>query len=145
MLVTPQIQQSVSARSAVVAATQDVGGCTMSPGAGISQLNQAISERQATISRLAALSMTAVPSGQLLLADFRQLLQQSVRADQDFIGWMQDIQNSATCPVDTSTDASYQAGLRASRRASRAKSGFLGLWNPLASQFGQPTFTAPQI
>jgi hypothetical protein len=68
-----------------------------------------------------------------------------VRADEDFIGWMQDFQNSGTCPVKTSTDAAYRAGLRASSRAYAAKTGFLGLWNPLASQLGQPTFTASQI
>jgi hypothetical protein len=85
------------------------------------------------------------PGGQQLLAEFKQVFQQSVRADEDFIGWMQDFQNSGTCPVKTSTDAAYRAGLRASSRAYAAKTGFLGLWNPLASQLGQPTFTASQI
>jgi hypothetical protein len=143
--VTPQIQQSVSARSTVVRATQGVGACTMAPSRGISLMNQAISERRAVISRLGTLSVTAVPNGQELLADFKQVLQQSIRADQGFIGWMQDIQNSGTCPVSTTTDASYQAGLQASRQANSAKHSFLGLWNPLASKFAQPRYTASQI
>ena len=143
--VTPQIRQSVSARSTVVTATQGVGACTMAPSKGISLMNQAISERRAVITRLGTLSVTAVPSGRQLLADFKQVLQQSIRADQGFIGWMRDTQNSGTCPVNTTTDASYQAGLQASRQANSAKHSFLRLWNPLASRFSQPRYTASQI
>jgi hypothetical protein len=143
--VTPQIRQSVSARSTVVTAAQGVGACTMAPSRGISLMNQAVSERRAVITRLGTLSVTAVQGGQQLLADFKQVLRQSIRADQGFIGWMKDIQNSGTCPVNTTTDASYQAGLHASRQANSAKRSFLGLWNPLASQFGQPRYTASQI
>ena len=82
---------------------------------------------------------------QRLLADFKHVLQQSIRADRGFIGWMQNIKNSGTCPMNTTADASYQAGLQASRQANSAKSSFLGLWNPLASRFGQPRYTASQI
>jgi hypothetical protein len=96
--VTPQIRRSVSARSTVVTATQGVGACTMTPGKGISLMNQAIRERRAVITRLGTLSVTAVPHGQQLLADFKQVLQQSIRADQDFITWMRNARNSGTCP-----------------------------------------------
>jgi hypothetical protein len=126
-------------------AAQRVGACTIAPSKGISLMNQAISERRAVITRLGALSVTAVPNGQRLLADFKQVLRQSIRADQGFIGWMQDIKSSGTCPVNTTTDASYQAGLQASRQANSAKRSFLGLWNPLASRFSQPRYTASQI
>ena len=143
--VTPQIRRSASARAAVVRAAQRVGACTMKPSEGIGLMNQAISERRAVIGRLGTLSVTAVPNGQRLLADFKQVLQQSIRADQGFTGWMRDIQNSGTCPLNTAADASYQAGLRASRQANSAKLSFLGLWNPLASRFGQPRYTASQI
>ena len=143
--VTPQVRQSVSARGTVVRATQGVGACRMAPDKGISLMNQAISERRAVITRLGTLSVTAVPNGQRLLADFKQVLRQSIRADQGFMGWMRDIQNSGTCPVNTTADASYRAGLRASRQANSAKHSFLGLWNPLARRFGQPRYTASQI
>ena len=143
--VTPQIRRSASARSTVVTATRGVGACTMAPSKGIGLMNQAISERRAVITRLRTLSVTAVPSGQRLLTDFKQVLQQSIRADQGFVRWMRDIQSSGTCPVNTTTDASYQAGLQASRQANSVKHSFLGRWNPLASRFGQPRYTASQI
>jgi hypothetical protein len=143
--VTPQIRRSVSARSTVVTATQAVAACTMVPSTGISLINQAISKRRAVITRLGTLSVTAVRGGPRLLADFKQVLRQSIRADQDFIGWMQDAENSGTCPVNPTSDASYQAGLQASLQANSAKRSFLGRWNPLASRFGQPRYTASQI
>lgn len=142
--VAAQIQQSVAARRTVVRATGAVGGCTMTPSTGISLMNQAISQRQAVITRLGSLQVNAIPGGQALLADLKQVLQHSITADQDFTGWMQDIQNAGTCPVGTSTDASYRAALRESTLAVTAKKQFLALWNPLASHFGQPTFTAAQ-
>jgi hypothetical protein len=143
--VAPQIRRSVSARATVVRATRGVGACKMAPGRGISLMNQAISDRRAVVTRLGTLSVTAVPNGQRLLVDFKQVLQRSIRADQGFIGWMQDIRRSGTCPVNTTADASYRAGLQASRRADSAKHSFLGLWDPLASRLGQPRYTASQI
>ena len=143
--VTPQIRQSASARSTVVTATQGVGACAMAPSKGIRLMNQAINERRAVITRLGTLPVTAVPGGQQLLADFKRVLRQSIRADRGFIGWMQDIQNSGTCPVNTTTNSSYQAGVRASRQANSAKHSFLGRWNPLASRFGQPRYRASHI
>ena len=79
-----------------------------------------------------------------MLADLNRVLRRSITADHGFTGWMQDIQ-AAACPVNTSTDASYQQGLSASARAVTAKKEFLALWNPIARKFGQPTFTPSQI
>jgi len=143
--ITPLIRQNVSARHLVGNATQQVGGCTMAPEDGITLMRQAISQRQQMISSIDTVSVDTIPDGQQMLADLKQAAQQSIAADQDFIGWMQDIQTSGACPIDTSQDSSYQAGLQASTQATQAKQAFTGLWNPLASQFSQPTFTASQL
>jgi len=143
--VTAQIQQSVAARHAVVAATGAVGGCTMSPATGIGQMDQAIGQRQAVERRLGSLQVGAIPGGQTMIADFQQVLKHSIMADQGFVGWMRDIQNAGKCPVPTRTDAPYQAALRQSALAVAAKKTFLKLWNPLAGRFGQPAFTASQL
>jgi hypothetical protein len=108
-------------------------------------MDQAIRQRQAVIDHFGSLPVNAIPDGQPMLADLKQLLRHSITADQAFIGWMQDIQNAATCPVATATDAPYQAALRASALAVTAKKEFLARWNPIASQFGQPTFTASEL
>jgi hypothetical protein len=141
---TPEIQQAASARKTVLRATGAVGRCTMAPSTAISLMNQAISQRQTAIGRLGSLSVNAIPDGHAMLADLKRLLRRSITADHRFIGWMQDIQ-ATTCPVNTSTDTSYQHGLRASARAVEAKIRFVALWNPIATQFGQPTFTISEI
>jgi hypothetical protein len=140
-----QIQQSVAARRTVVAATGAVGACRMAPATGIGRMNQAIGQRQGVQQRLGSLPVGAIPGGQAMLADFQQVLKHSIMADQGFVGWMHDIQNAGTCPVPTATDAPYQAALRQSMLAVAAKQAFLKLWNPLAGQFGQPTFTDSQL
>lgn len=140
-----EISRSVAARATVIAATEGVGNCTIAAARGITMMNQAIRQRRAIASQVGALPMAAVTNGQQLLTDFSDVLALSTSADRDFIGWMQDIQASSTCPASTATDVSYQAGLRESRRADTAKKEFLALWNPLASQFGEPAYTPTQI
>jgi hypothetical protein len=143
--VSAQIRQSVAARRTVVAATGAVGACAMPPASGIGRMDQAIAQRQAVQQRLGSLRVGAIPGGQAMIADFQQVLTHSIAADQGFVGWMHDIANAGKCPVPTGTDAPYQTALRQSALAVAAKKTFLKLWNPLAGQFGQPTFTASQL
>jgi hypothetical protein len=139
------ISRSVAARATVIAATEGVGNCTIAAARGITMMDQAIRQRRAIASQVGALPMSAVANGRQLLADFSNVLALSTSADRDFIGWMQDIRGSSTCPASTATDVSYQAGLRESSRAVTAKNDFLALWNPLASQFGEQMYTSTQI
>jgi hypothetical protein len=139
------VDVSAKARNGVVDAVQAVGACTMKPGRGVAALKKAISERRSATGQLEALSVADVPGGQQMLADLESSLRQSSRADEGFIGWMRDMAGSGTCPIDTATDTSYQAGYRASKAANTAKAQFLQLWNPLAREFGQPVFTTSEI
>jgi hypothetical protein len=70
----------------------------MAPSKGISLINQAISERRAVITRLGTLSVTAVRGGPQLLAEFKQVLRQSIHADPDFIGWIAERQELGDLP-----------------------------------------------
>lgn len=139
------IQQSASARSIVNDAVNEVGGCQMKPAQAITIMNQAVAGRQDAIGRAESLPTSAIPNGQSLLGDLLQALHESSIADQDFVGWIQDMANSGSCPISTAADASYQAGYRESLRAVKAKDQFVALWNPLAQEFGQATFTASSI
>ena len=139
------VQGSASARGLVKTAVPQVGACTMSPADGASQLQQAITERQGLLTTLAALQVSAMPSGQSMRADLTDVLQLSIAADRDFIQWMQDPQSTENCPASTAADAAYAAGLQISKRAEQAKADFLALWNPLAQQLGQPTFSRVDI
>jgi hypothetical protein len=139
------VQGSASARDLVKTAVPQVGACSMSPADGASQLQQAISERQRLLTTLTGLQVSAIPSGEPMRADLTDVLQLSIAADRDFIQWMQDPQSTQNCPSTTASDTAYAAGLQISKRAQQAKTGFLALWNPMAQQFGQPTFSTVDI
>ena len=117
----------------------------MKPAQGISILRSAIAARQEAIGEVEKLSSHVIPDGKSMLSDLLQALRQSSTADNRFIGWMHDIAGSGTCPIHTATDGSYQAGYQASKRALAAKRQFVRLWNPVAQEFGQPTFRANSI
>jgi hypothetical protein len=104
----------------------------------------AIARRQGALDRLAGLPVGAIPGGAEMSADLREALRQSIAADQDVIGWMQDVLESR-CPVSPRNNLSFQAGQRAAARATVAKRSFLARWNPAARQRRQPTFTQGQI
>ena len=141
----PVVKQSALARAAITPAVNEVGSCRMKPAQGISIMRGAISRRQAATALAGEIPVNAIPDGPSLRSDLLQVLQQSSVADQGFIGWMRDISDSGTCPVNTATDHAYQAGYRASQRAITVKSRFLKLWNPLAREFQQQTFTVNGI
>jgi hypothetical protein len=139
------VRGSVTARTLVTTAVPQVGACTMTPATGITQLQQAITDRQNVLAMMSGLPVSAIPGGQAMRADLGNILQISITADRDFIGWMQDPQSTQGCPASTAQDADYAAGLQASTQAMQAKKQFLALWNPLAQQFGEPTYTTLNI
>jgi hypothetical protein len=139
------VRGSVTARTLVKTAVPQVGACTIATSTGITQLHQAITDRQDVITMMSGLSVSAIPGGQSMRTDLGNVLQLSINADRDFIGWMQDPQATQDCPTGTAQDGYYNAGLRASSLAVQAKKQFLALWNPLAEQFQLPTYTALDI
>jgi hypothetical protein len=143
-LVAGEIWQSVAARAAVLRVVRGVNACTMTPAAGMQVVFGAIRRRERALDRLGTMRINAIPNSRLMSADLGLALRESIAADQDFIGWMQDIQD-AGCPVRPAHDLSYQAGLRASARAAADKRAFLAHWNRLARRQHQPVFSAGQI
>ena len=105
---------------------------------------RAILRRQRALDRLDTIPVGAIPDGTAMTADLREALRQSIAADQDVIGWMQDVEASR-CPVSPLQDLSFQAGMRAAARATAAQRSFLARWNPVARQYRQPTLTIGQI
>lgn len=139
------IQLSERARNSVDTAVTGAGDCRMRPADAITMMNQAIATRQTAISQAEGTTTRDIPDGPAMLTDLLQALRDSTTADQDFIGWINDIANSGSCPISTAADHSYQAGYQESRTALTAKQDFVTLWNPAASSFGLPTYTANSI
>jgi hypothetical protein len=139
------VRGSATARSLVTTAVPQVADCATPPATGIAQLQQAVTDRRKITAGLSGLPVSRIPNGRAMRADLGKVLQLSITADHDFITWMQDPATAQGCPGGTATDASYAAGVQASQQAVQAKKQFLALWNPLAKQFGRPTYTTLDI
>jgi hypothetical protein len=139
------IRESASARTLVKAAVRQIGVCAMTPATGITQLQQAITERQNALATLGRLQVSAIPGGQVMRTSLGNVLQLSIAADRDFTAWMQDPRTTRNCPASTAQDAHYAAGVQTSAQAVQAKQQFLSQWNGLASQSGLPTFSTLDI
>jgi hypothetical protein len=139
------IRESVSARTLVTTAVQQIGACAMTPATGIAQLQQAITDRRNALATLGGLQVLAIPGGQTMRTSLGEALKLSIVADRDFIAWMQDPQTTQHCPASATQDTHYAAGVQASTQAMQAKQQFLSQWNRIASQSGQPTFSMQDI
>jgi hypothetical protein len=137
------LSQSVSDRRAIVAAVNDVNTC----GSNLSQdpqtFQSAATSRQSLLNQLASLSgRAALPSN--MLAALTSAWQNSIQADQDFAKWAQD--ESAGCTSGTEpTDSNAKAATGPDNQATIDKKAFVGLWNPIATQYQLTTYRWNQL
>lgn len=139
------VRQSSAARRITVNATGGVENCTIGTGAGIAMMNQSIRTREAALSEVSALSGGSVPGGPALISNLVRAMNYSISADHRFIAWMRHAGSAGTCPAPQNGDPAWDAGLRLSELAMNEKYQFVGAWNPLAAQFGLPTYSALNV
>jgi hypothetical protein len=140
------LERSAAVRPSVQQALNGVESCSESPSSGEATIQQAIDARQGILNDLQALSVSGLPNGGQLTASLTTAMQQSVNADRDFQSYMADFANAGSpCGSDPNQDSNYAAGVDASTAASNAKNSFLGLWNPMAPRYGQPTYASDQF
>jgi hypothetical protein len=128
------LSQSVSDRSEVNAAYNDVLQCGPDLGQDAQVFQEAASSRQQLLSQLADLpSRSALSSS--MLQDLSSAWQVSVQVDDDYQQWAQD-QASDGCADDSRTDPNYVAATDPNRQATEDKTAFTSQWNSLAAQYG---------
>jgi outer membrane biosynthesis protein TonB len=137
------LSQSVSDRSAIVAAVNDVNTC----GSNLSQdpqtFQNAATSRQSLLNQLASLPGSAtLPSN--MLAALTSAWQNSMQADQDFAKWAQDESAGCTSGSET-TDSNALAATGPDNQATTDKKTFVGLWNPIATQYQLTTYQWNQL
>lgn len=136
------LARSSSDRSSVQEAVADVSACGphLSEDPGIFQ--NAKTSRESlltTLQGLPGLSSLPAPMTQALTSAW----QASVQADQDFVAWAQD-ENSGCTPNDSS-DSNLQAATAPDDNATRYKTTFVSLWNPIASRYKLGTYLESQV
>ncbi len=137
------LSQSVSDRNAIVAAVNDVNTC----GSNLSQdpqtFQSAATSRQSLLSQLASLpGGAALPAN--MLAALTSAWQNSMQADQDFAKWAQD-ESSSCAPGSETTDANFLAANGPDNQATTDKQTFVGMWNPIATEYHLTTYQWNQL
>ena len=115
-----------------------VKGCSESPSSGEATLQRAIDTRQDILNHLPTLSVSGLPNGTQLVRTLTTTMQDSIAADKDYQGWMEDFANSGNpCGSDPSQDSNYAAAVNVSNAATIAKNAFVAIWDPMAPRYGQ--------
>ena len=140
---TALLSQSAGSRSQVQAATAAVTSCGDLTGAH-SALSAAQASRQALLSQLGQLDLSALPQSTALIKSLTDAWQSSASSDGSYAQWAVDEQSKGCVPEDTG-DASYQAALSADGRASKAKQQFTSLWDPIATSLGLQRWQPSQL
>jgi hypothetical protein len=137
------LAQSASVRPIVQPAIDRVQSCSGSPSSGEATLQQAITTRQHILAGLQSLSPSSLPNGAQLIGALTTAMQNSINADQDYQNWMADFASSGNpCGSDPNQDPNYVVGQNASTEATTAKNAFVGTWNPMASRYGQKSYSS---
>jgi hypothetical protein len=122
---------SAGARSGVQPSVNAITTCNASE-ADLAVLAHAAQERQAILTQLQSLNVTALPDGPSLLADLQAAEQASLEADQSFLDWGR---SQLGCSGRAVLNVQYQAGMTASQRATAAKTSFTQGWNGIAGRY----------
>jgi hypothetical protein len=137
------LTQSVTDRSSIVAAVADAQDCGPTLAQDPQTLENAATNRQNLLTELANLSGASnLPPN--LITQLTGAWQSSMKADQAYAQYAQD-QLSNGCVKNDTSDPNYQAAIGPDGQATTYKQAFVALWNPIAMQYGLPTYVWSQL
>ena len=133
------LTRSVADRSSIVAAVNDVSRCGPNLRQDPRTLQAAVASRRDLLGRLTRLpGRSALPP--VMLAALKSAWLSSIKADQYYLRWARD-EISRGCAANSSARAA--AGPDA--QATAGKETFVGVWNPIATRYGLPTYRWNQL
>ena len=137
------LAQSESDRSSIVTAASDLSQCGQNLNQDQQTFQSAAASRQNLLTQLASLpGRSALPPN--MLAALTNAWQNSIKADQHFAQWAQD-EVSHGCTQNNLSDPNAQAAVSPDEQATIDKKKFVSLWNPMATQYGLPTYQWNQL
>jgi hypothetical protein len=119
----------------------DLQTCDGVSGA-ISTLEQIVGEREDQLGRARGLTVDALDGGDTLLASLVTALEDSLRADRAYLTWANNVQG---CSGDAPGDSDHTKAAKADVDAGHAKDDVVSAWQPIATQFGLPTYSDGMI
>jgi hypothetical protein len=136
------LNSSSTARTAVVRAAQGLDACTTSGTDAAAAFRDAAGQRRDLATRAAAVATAGVPDGDRIVRAFASAQQLSGQADDEFAAWADGV---GTCTGTAAHDAHWSKANDLSAQASRAKTQFIALWNPLAARLGIASRTQADV
>jgi serine/threonine protein kinase len=113
----------------LVSATNNAQGCIDVPRS-VRQIRRVRDQRQTEYDQAQTLQTGALSNGAQLKSDLTQALSVSLSVDNDYLTWAQ--QQEADCQAGTTPPGIDSANTQ----AGNDKTSFIGLWNPIAEQYG---------
>lgn len=138
------LARSVTYRSSIVAAVNDVSRCGPNLRQDPQTFRTAAASRQALLTRLARLPGRSALPGPMLAA-LTSAWQNSIKADRDFAHWAKDEISGGCTSGNQSADPHAQAAAGPDALATTGKQAFVGQWNPVATRYGLPTYRWNQL
>ena len=141
--VAGMLASSVSDRTAIDNAYNDVDSCGPNLDSDAAVFTRAANSRRALLASLAAMpGRSALPPA--LLSDLANAWQASISADQGFATWAND-EATQGCVSDDTNDPGYQATITPDNEATQDKTAFVAQWNPIATNYGLTTYQQNQL
>ena len=132
------LQSSATTRSELPGDLETCDGVSGS----ISTLEQIVSERENQLSQAQGLVVNALEGGDSLRASLVTALEESLRADRAYLTWANNVQG---CSGDAPGDSDHTEAAKADVDAGHAKDDVVSAWQPIATQFGLPTYSDGMI
>ena len=141
--VAGMLTRSVSDRTAIVSAYNDVANCGPNLASDAGVFTRAANSRTTILANLAAMpGRSALPPA--LLSDLTKAWQASVAADQALARWASD-ESAHGCVPNNTSDPGYQASIAPDNEATTYKTDFTTQWNPIGARYGLTTYRPNQL
>jgi hypothetical protein len=108
--------------------------------AGVSGFQQVVRDRQQELSESKKLTVDQLQNGARLRRSMIAAYQSSLKADQAYLAWAQEIKGRGCGSGIAPLTAHYRAAITANGKAGPAKRQVAGLWRPIASSHGLPAY-----
>jgi len=131
--VSTLLTSSAATRTALHDALVQVGACTNLDNA-VGQLQNVVNQRITEDGQASTLRTSALSDGTSVKSDLIAALDDSLRADRDYLTWAQQQLGHGCTPSDQST--AYRAAISANRTADASKEAFVRVWSPVAAKYG---------
>ncbi len=137
------LSQSATERTATNAAANDVASCGPTLKSDPAVFGQAVTSRQALLTKLAAVPGRAtLPPA--LVTDLTGAWKASIAADQAYVRWANDELAKQCVPNDTA-DPGFQATVTPNQQATTDKTQFAAAWNTVAAKYGLTKYQPGQL